>query len=64
MEESVSTYEEVNYSKFGAFSLLLSELVISVVHAVKTEVRIKEICCWSDIIIVDNAVSKNVECLD
>ena len=48
MEESVSTYEEVNYSKFGAFSLLLSELVISVVHAVKTEVRIKEICCWSD----------------
>ena len=28
--------------------LLLSELVISVVDAVKSEVRIKEICCWSD----------------
>ena len=48
MEESVSTYEEVNYSKFGAFSLLLSELVISIVDAVKSEVRIKEICCWND----------------
>ena len=29
-------------------SLLLSELVISVVDAVKSEFRIKEICCWSD----------------
>ena len=28
--------------------LLLLELVISVVDAVKSEVRIKEICCWSD----------------
>ena len=28
--------------------LLLSELVISVVDAVKSEVRIKEIFCWSD----------------
>ena len=28
--------------------LLLSELVISVVDAVKSEVKIKEICCWSD----------------
>ena len=28
--------------------LLLSELVISVVDAVKSEVRIKKICCWSD----------------
>ena len=28
--------------------LLLSGLVISVVDVVKSEVRIKEICCWSD----------------
>ena len=28
--------------------LLLSELVILVNDAVKSEVRIKEICCWSD----------------
>ena len=28
--------------------LLLSELVISVVNAVKSEIRIKEICYWSD----------------
>ena len=28
--------------------LLLSELVILVVDGVKNEVRIKEICCWSD----------------
>ena len=28
--------------------LLLSELVILVVDALKSEVRIKEICCWSD----------------
>ena len=28
--------------------LLLSELVISVVDAVKSEVRITEICCWND----------------
>ena len=28
--------------------LLFSELVILVVDAVKSEVRIKEICCWSD----------------
>ena len=28
--------------------LLLSELVISVVDAVKSEVRIIEICCWND----------------
>ena len=27
---------------------LLSQLVISVVDAVKSEARIKEICCWSD----------------
>ena len=46
---AVSTYEEVKYSKVGAFSLfIIVRLVISVVDAVKSEVRIKEICCWSD----------------